>query len=373
MKTINVFSEIGKLKKVLVHRPGYELENLTPQWLDFLLFDEIPWLELAQKEHDAFVATLRKNDTEVYYLTDLIVETLEQNPELKIRFIRQFLTEANITSQTLHSEAETYLHAFTSTRKMIEKTMAGISKNDIPDYQLQTLNDYTHDYPFITDPMPNLYFTRDPSNSIGSGLSVNRMFTHTRYRETIYTDYIFRYHPEFKKANTFYYERNYPAAIEGGDVLVLSDAVLAVGISQRTKPGAIEILAKNIFFNYDTTFTTVLAFDLPKARTFMHLDTLFTQVDYNKFTMHSHMHKSVTVYELTKNPDLPGRLKVKPIKKHLSEILKDYLNREITLIPCGGDDKVAADREQWSDGANTVAMAPGEVIVYEEIMSPTNY
>jgi len=366
LKNINVFSEIGKLKKVLVHRPGKELENLTPQWLELLLFDDIPWLELAQKEHDVFAQTFRDNDIEVYYLEDLIAETLDQDIKIKNQFIDQFLQEAHVSSETLFNITKDYLHSYSSTKEMVLKTMAGVYKNDIPKWTKRTLLDYVHEYPFVTSPMPNLYFTRDPFSSIGNGVAINKMYTHTRFRETIYCDYILRYHKDFKKEPLeLYFEREFHSSIEGGDILVLSDKILAIGISQRTHPTAIEHLAKNVFFKYNTSFDTILAFDIPKERAFMHLDTLFTQVDYGKFTMHQHMHKSVTVYEITKDKSKPGKLHVKQIQKLLKNILVQYLKTEITLIPCGGDNTVAADREQWSDGANTVAIAPGEVIVYQ--------
>lgn len=365
MKILNVNSEVGRLKKVLLHRPGKELENLTPQWLERLLFDDIPWLELAQKEHDAFADVLRQNGVEVVYLADLVAETLDQDEEIKKQFILQFLEEANVTSETLRLKVIDYLYSFDKTKDMVEKTMAGIRNKEVPNFIKRTLTDYIGDYPFVTDPMPNLYFTRDPFSTIGNGISLNRMYTVTRSRETIYADYIFKYHHIYgNKKVPRYYNRDYKLAIEGGDILVLSDQLLAVGISERTHPTAIERLAKNLFYENETNYETILAFDIPKSRAFMHLDTVFTQIDHDKFTLHNQMDNPFKVYELKRDPNRPGKLLVKPIYERLDKILKDYLERDVTLIPCGGGDEIVSGREQWNDGANTLAIAPGEVVVY---------
>nr|HPN61282.1 arginine deiminase [Bacilli bacterium] len=366
MKLLNVKSEIGKLKKVLVHRPGKELDNLTPKMLEQLLFDDIPWLDMAVSEHNHFAALLQNKGVEVLYLSELVAQTLDTSREIRDLFIKQFITEANVTSETLASVLTDYLNSFTSTLAMVEKTMAGIRKAEVPNFTKRTLSDYIKDYPFVTDPMPNLYFTRDPFSIIENGLAISKMYTLTRSRETIYGDFIFKYHPLYGKASIDkYYDRHFLSTIEGGDILVLNDHTLAVGVSQRTHPAAIEKLAKNLFYNNKTNFETILAFDIPKSRSFMHLDTAFTQVDYGKFTIHHELKNAIRVYEITKDVNRPTKLLVKQIEKKLEPLLEHYLQCEVTLIPCGGEDIVSSDREQWNDGANTLAIAPGEVIVYE--------
>jgi arginine deiminase len=365
MQSLQVFSEIGRLKKVLLHRPGRELENLTPDWLERLLFDDIPWLELAQKEHDHFAQVFKDLGVEVVYLVDLVAETLDHDQTIKQQFINQFIEEAQITSETLRLIMVEYLKSFNETKAMVEATMAGIRKNEVPNWTKRTLTDYIGDYPFVCDPMPNLYFTRDPFTTIGCGIAMNKMSTITRNRETIYSDYIFKYHPIYGNSSLErYYDRENRLPIEGGDILVLSDEVLAVGISQRTHPTAIEKLAKNLFYTYETKFQTILAFDIPKSRAFMHLDTVFTQIDVNKFTIHNQLDDPFKVYELKKDIDRPGKLKVHPIYDRLDHILNHYLKTKVTLIPCGGGDRIVSSREQWNDGSNTLAIAPGEVIVY---------
>jgi len=366
MKKLNVTSEIGELKKVLLHRPGRELENLTPKWLEQLLFDDIPWLDLAQKEHDAFADVFRKNGVEVLYLVDLAAESLDISKEVKDQFIDQFLKESMITSDTLRIKVKEYLVSIEDTKKLVSVTMSGIRKIEIPNFEKRTLSDYIRDYPFVTDPMPNLYFTRDPFAIINGGVAISKMFSVTRSRETIYAEYIFKYHPIYGDDSIAkYYNRDMVSTIEGGDILVLSEKVLAVGVSQRTHPASIEKLAKNLFYLNETKYDTLIAFDIPKNRAFMHLDTIFTQVDYDKFLIHHDVQNVVKAYEVKRKPNSKSKLVVTPIEAKLEEILSKYMDRDITLIPCGGEDSVSADREQWNDGANTVVIRPGEVIVYE--------
>jgi arginine deiminase len=367
MSLLNIKSEIGELKKVLLHRPGRELENLTPKWLNQLLFDDIPWLDLAQKEHDAFADIFRENGVEVLYLVDLVAEALDSSSEIKERFINQFIEEASITSDTLKTLIFRYLNSMKKTRDMISVTMSGIRKDEVPNFTKRTLSDYIRDYPFVTDPMPNLYFTRDPFSIINNGVSISKMFSVTRSRETIYGEYIFKYHPLYGNTDIpHFYNRQMVPTLEGGDILVLSEKILAVGVSERTHPAAIERLAKNLFYFNKTEYEIVLAFDIPKSRAFMHLDTVFTQVDYDKFLIHQELRHEIKAYEITRSSTHRNKLNVLPIEGKLDEILSKYLGRKITLIPCGGeDDPVASDREQWNDGANTIVIRPGEVIVYE--------
>ena len=361
MSKINVYSEIGKLKTVLLHEPGEELHNLTPKHLDDLLFDDIPWLPLARKEHQKFAQTFIDAGVKVVYLVDLVVEALDTDEGVKDQFIKQFIKEANINSVTLSEIVYEYLKSFDDTRKMVLKTIAGIKKNELPDFRIRTLRDIIDEKQFATDPMPNLYFERDPFASIGDGVSLNSMYSVTRSRETIYGEYIFRYHPEYKNTKLFY-KRDLIKSIEGGDIMVLNKKTLIIGSSQRTTPVAIETLAKNLFYKEETSFENIIVLSIPKARTFMHLDTIFTQVDVNKFTIHQEVYSSLKIVEIHKGDN---KLVVNETKEELKEVLQRYLGHEVVLIPCGGEDTVSADREQWSDGSNTIAIAPGKVIAYE--------
>lgn len=359
---INVYSEIGKLKTVLLHRPGKELENLTPSVLDRLLFDDIPFLDVAQEEHDAFAETLRKEGVEVLYLTDLVSEALDSVSEKeKDAFIRQFIKESRIPNKSATDAIYVYLKKM-ETKAMIEKMIAGIKKTEIPEHFSGTIMEMLeNEYPFYTDPMPNILFQRDPFSSIGSGVAINHMYTATRQRETLFSDFLLKNHPRFKDQEIpTYYTRNQEHAIEGGDVLVLDSETLAVGISMRTNPYAIEDLARALFKQHES-FKTILAFNIPNTRAFMHLDTVFTQVDTGVFTVHSGVLSTMTIFEITKDGEA---LNIEKTVTTLDKILEKHLGIPVELISCGGKDVVDSEREQWNDGANTLAVEPGKVIAY---------
>lgn len=367
---INVKSEIAPLKKVLLHRPGAELLNLTPDTLSRLLFDDIPFLPEAQREHDEFAGILRENGVEVVYLEDLMAEVLELDDGILDKFIRQFIYEAGIKTPKYKTLVYEYLRSFVDKKELVLKTMEGIKLLEINrakrEIEKSLVDLVSEESDFLADPMPNLYFTRDPFASAGNGIILNKMYSVTRSRETIYAEYIFNYHPDFKGKVEKYYDRYLPYHIEGGDVLNLNDHVLAVGISQRTEAGAIDELAKNIFKNPNSKIDTILAFNIPVSRAFMHLDTVFTQIDFDKFTYHPGIMETLQVFEITEGdiPDSDEDLNVREIKGSLEEILEKYLGREITLIPCAGGEKTSAEREQWNDGTNTLCIAPGVVVVY---------
>lgn len=363
-KGLQVFSEIGKLKTVLLHRPGREIENLTPDLMDRLLFDDIPYLEIARDEHDAFAKIFVENDVEVLYLEDLAAEAVIEE-EVKSNFLDEFISEANIFNARKKAQIKDYLLGFDSTRDMVDKMMEGIYKDELSDYKRSSLADRIGaGYPFMIDPMPNLYFTRDPFATIGTGVSLNHMRNVTRARETLFAKYIFDHHPRFKDiVIPRWYDRNDDFAIEGGDELILSDKVVAIGVSERTDAAAVEKLARRIFAD-GQPFEVVLAFDIPKKRAFMHLDTVFTMVDHDKFTIHPEIEGPLTVYSLRKG-EKTGEIKIEKETMELEDILKKYLELdEVTLIRCGGGNPIHAAREQWNDGSNTLAIAPGEVIVY---------
>ena len=368
---INVKSEIGTLKKVLLHRPGNELLNLTPDTLSRLLFDDIPFLPEAQKEHDEFAHILKENGIEVVYLEDLMAEVLELGDDIENKFIRQFIFEAGIRTPKYKELVFDYLKSFVNKKELVLKTMEGIKIEEIPrkkrEVEKSLVDLVSDESEFLADPMPNLYFTRDPFASAGNGVILNKMYSVTRNRETIYAEYIFNYHPEYKGKINKYYDRYLPYHIEGGDVLNLSNHVLAVGISQRTESGAIDELAKNMFRNPDCEIDTILAFNIPESRAFMHLDTVFTQIDYDKFTFHPGIMDNLEVFVITEGdiPDSDEDLNVKKVEGSLEEILERYLGRKVTLIPCAGGERISSEREQWNDGTNTLCIAPGVVVVYD--------
>ena len=366
MSGICVRSEIGALRKVLLHRPGRELLNLTPDRLEELLFDDIPYLREAQREHDAFAETLRQNGVEVVYLEDLMTQVLEAHPELTDTFLHQWLTEGGIRTQRWQDRLTDYLRSHFEGKALVEKTMEGITlaeMGNVKAYSLQDMIAPPDD--LIVDPMPNLYFTRDPFASVGTGILLHRMHFPTRRRETLYADYIFTYHPDYAGQVPRSYDRDMHGSIEGGDVLNLSAETLAIGISQRTSPDGIEIAARNLFRDERAQVRRVLAFDIPRCRAFMHLDTVFTQIDRGLYTIHPAILGPLTVYELTPGPADKGGLKIRRIDSDLEHILAEYTGVDkVELIPCGGGDLIAAAREQWNDGSNTLCIAPGKIVVY---------
>lgn len=363
---IQVNSEIGKLKTVLLKRPGKELENLVPDYLDGLLFDDIPFLKVAQQEHDHFAQVLQDEGIEVLYLEKLAAQSIEDS-NVREQFIDDVLAESRKTILG-HEKEIKKLFSTLSNQALINKIMAGVRKEEI---QLESthLVEYMDDkYPFYLDPMPNLYFTRDPQASIGRGMTVNRMFWRARRRESIFISYILKHHPRFKDENIpLWMGRDCPFNIEGGDELVLSKDVLAIGISERTSAQAIERLARRIFKDSLSTFKKVVAIEIPTSRTFMHLDTVCTMIDYDKFTTHSAILKSegnMNIF-IIEYDDKAEDIKIQH-SSHLKQTLEEVLDvDEITLIPTGNGDIIDGAREQWNDGSNTLCIRPGVVVTYD--------
>lgn len=354
-RKIKVYSEIGNLKTVLLHRPGGEIENLIPEQLSRLLFDDIPFLKVARTEHDNFAKVLSDNGVEVLYLENLATQAIKDK-EIRELFLNEVISESEIKDIDITKALKDYFRALPD-REMIDMIIAGTRKKDIG------LSEENDDYPFIMEPMPNLYFTRDPFAAMGKGITLNHMRNHIRHRETIFGKYIFKYHPDFKNSNIpLWYDREDSYSIEGGDELILSNDVIAIGNSERTSAEAIMQVAKKLF--REETFKTVLMFNIPKSRAFMHLDTVFTMIDYDKFTVHEGIEGNLKVSAISydyKNKELI----VKEEEDSLEKILSKYLNKDISLIRCGGGDRVVSRREQWNDGSNTLAISPGSVITYE--------
>lgn len=363
---IHVTSEIGELQTVLLKRPGKEVENLTPDYLQQLLFDDIPYLPIIQKEHDYFAQTLRNRGVEVLYLEKLAAEALVDK-KLREEFVDRILKEGQADVNVAHQTLKEYLLSF-SNEELIQKIMGGVRKSEIETSKKTHLYELMEDhYPFYLDPMPNLYFTRDPAASVGDGLTINKMREPARRRESLFMEYIIKYHPRFAKHNVpIWLDRDYKFPIEGGDELILNEETIAIGVSARTSAKAIERLAKNLF-SRQNKIKKVLAIEIPKCRAFMHLDTVFTMVDYDKFTIHPAIQGpkgNMNIYILEKGSD-EETLKITH-RTSLMEALKEVLGlSELALIPCGGGDVIASAREQWNDGSNTLAIAPGVVVTYD--------
>jgi len=359
---IHNFSEIGKLNKVLLHRPGKELEALTPATIERLLFDDIPYLEVAQKEHDIFAQTLRDNGVEVVYYVDEVAKAIS-DPALQIQLVNDFLNLSKINAKGLRASMTSYLLDM-SPKEMVAKLIAGILRKEVATKRATSLMDIANDdYPFVSDPMPNLYFTRDPGACVGNGINIHRMHTPARRRESLLLKYMYLYNQSFAApGNKQWYDIDDNFSIEGGDVLVLSKDIVAIGLSQRTTVSGAENFARNLLQNSE--FKKVLAFDIPKTRAFMHLDTVFTMIDYDKFTIHPEIEGPLALYEMTL--DQNGELRFNALKDELEKLLALELKLPaVELLRCGGGDLMAAQREQWNDGSNTLCIRPGVVITYE--------
>ena len=362
---IHVYSEIGKLKTVMLHRPGKELENLAPDILHRMLIDDIPYLKIAQEEYDAFAHVLRQQGIKVLYLEDLLAESLTDE-KVRRAFLDQLLDESSIKKQDpLHQLLLNYLQEL-PTKEMVKTVIAGIRKSAIHN-STPSLADLAEDpdYPFYLDPMPNVYFTRDQQAAIGSGMTINRMTFRARRRESLFMETILKNHPDFKNATIpVWRDRYHYGRLEGGDELVLNNHVLAVGISQRTSATAITDLAHNLFGH--SSYDTILAIKIPHNHAMMHLDTVFTMINYDQFTVHPFILDKagkIDIYVL--QPDDHNGVKITE-KNDLVQVLKENLHlSELDLIPTGGGDPIAAPREQWNDGSNTLAIAPGEVVTYD--------
>ncbi|MEE9728529.1 arginine deiminase [Listeria seeligeri] len=361
--TLNITSEIGKLRTVLVKRPGSELENITPEYLHSLLFDDIPYLKMMQKEHDYFVKTMQDAQIEVLYLENLAAEALRESGDKEIFLTKMIQESSQLDASALY--VRDYLMSFDE-KDMIKKLMSGVKKSEIPARKKKHLNEMMENqYPFFLDPLPNLYFTRDPAAVIGNGVTINKMFQPARRKESMFMELILQHHPRFSKQEIpIWTDREAQFPMEGGDELILNKKTILIGVSERTDARAVEQLAEKLF-SRETQIKRVLAVEIPETRSFMHLDTVFTMVNYDQFTIHpaiQNQQGELNVYILEQGDN---GLEITP-RKDFQRVMAEVLEvPEVDFIPCGGEDVIVSAREQWNDGANTLAIAPGEVITYD--------
>ncbi len=360
-KVMQVNSEVGPLKKVLLHRPGQELKNLTPRYLEDLLFDEIPWLARAQKEHDGFARALKDSGAEVYYIDHLLQEIVE-DPDVKSELIKKHLKASPLIEPDVINTIYNYLSE-KEPGQLVSTIMAGLPKQEIQHLkQYRTLSDLTlNSYPFYLAPLPNMYFTRDHGAMIGNKLQVSSMFNPARRLETIFLRMVQKYHPLFKDVDLTFTEE-IPYGIEGGDVLVINSDTLIIGLSERTTEEAIEWVANKYLVEKELV-KQIVVLQIPSTRTYMHLDTVFTMVDRDKFLIYPGISDTLSVYWLEK-----GRAGVVDAKNGftLKEALGKTLGeKQVDIIYSGANDEITAAREQWGDSTNTLAVKPGTVICYD--------
>ncbi len=360
-KAIQIWSEVGPLKKVLLHRPGLELKNLTPNYLEDLLFDEIPWLAKAQVEHDGFARSLSENGVEVFYVSSMLLDIVG-DLEVKSELIKRHLKASPLIEPDVLDTIYQYLYEL-SPEELVSTIIAGLSKHEIRHLKKYiSLSDLTLDsYPFYLAPLPNMYFTRDHGAMIGSRLQISTMFLTARRLETIFLRVLQKYHPLFKDVELSFHEE-IPYGIEGGDVFILNRDTLMIGLSERTTEEAIEWVAHKYIVEKEMV-KQIIVVQIPSRRAYMHLDTVFTMVDIDKFLMYPGVKDQVNVYWLERGLD--NRVNASN-GYSLQGALRKALNlKNVDIIYSGDNDEITAAREQWGDSTNTLAVKPGTVICYD--------
>ena len=354
---IHVYSEIGELESVLVHEPGREIDYISPSRVDELLFSAILESHDARKEHKEFVQILKNEGVNVVELTDLVTETYDLvDAKTKEKLLDEFVDDSEpALTPELKAAVKKFLKARKSTREMIEYMMAGITKYDL---KIEAKNE------LIVDPMPNLYFTRDPFASVGNGVTIHFMRYKVRQRETLFSRFIFTNHPKLMKT-PWYYDPSMKLSIEGGDVFIYNNDTLVVGVSERTDLQTITLLAKNIKANKECEFKRIVAINVPKWTNLMHLDTWLTMLDKDKF-LYSPIANDVFKfwdYDLVNGGAEP---QPKENGLPLDKLLESIINKKPILIPIAGNNAsdIEVARETHFDGTNYLAIKPGVVIGY---------
>jgi len=350
----DVRSEVGRLRTVLLHRPGNELKRLTPRNNDALLFDGLPWVDRAQQEHDAFAETLRSHDVEVLYLSTLLIETLA-NPAARAKAVEDLVSDIRLGG-TLRSFLRRYL-ADLEPEELAEIMMAGLRNDEVAGSGSLVAALYLPE-DFLIDPLPNLLFTRDSSVWIGDCVAITSLAMPARRRETQLTDLIYAFHPRFNGVERIHGWRE--EFLEGGDVLALADGVLAVGVGERTHPSGAERVARTVFGL--GLARTVLVVPINQDRATMHLDTICTMVDVDAVVMYPNIAHQLCAIAV--RPGSDSELVIAEPAPFL-EAAADAMGLDQLRLIDTGLDPVTAEREQWDDGNNTLAIAPKVAVAYE--------
>ncbi len=357
------WSEVGLLKMVLLHRPGAELLNLTPRYLNELLFDEIPWLAKARAEHDSFANILREQGVQVFYVDQLLSDILK-DPGVKSELIKKRMASSLTGAEVAGTDDPVYNFLNGTEPEQLSRTIiAGLRKHEVQHLKkYTTLRDLTVDsYPFCLAPLPNMYFTRDHGAMIGKNMQISTMFLPARRRETILLRYICKHHPIFEGVELTS-EEEIPYGIEGGDMAVLNKDSLMIGLSERTTEKAIEWVAHNYLVEKEMVKQIVVV-QIPSRRAYMHLDTVFTMVDRDKFLMYPGVKDDLYVYWLERGGE--GRVAASSGYSLQGALGRALGLKQVEIICPSADDEITAAREQWNDSDNTLAIKPGTLICYD--------
>jgi arginine deiminase len=366
--SFNVQSEVGSLRQAIVHRPGLELSRLTPQNVGSLLFDDVMWAKKAKEEHDAFAEALRDKGVTVHYFGQLLGETLN------LADGRAFVLDRVCTPEILGPNlvaAVRKLFDDLDGHELAEYLVGGVLKADLHPRRPQSLRwDMLRADDFVLPPLPNHLFQRDNSCWIYRGVSVNPMAKPARQRETLHSRAIYRYHPMFAGADFFCYYgdddgSHLPATVEGGDVHVLGNGAVMIGMGERTTPMAVELLTRALLTSGQAS--TVIAIELPAARATMHLDTVMTMIDRSTFVLYPYLDRHLRSWTLKAGA---GEAGISVTRNHsLWDTLAEVLDVDKVTVLTTDEDIRAAEREQWDDGTNYLAVAPGVIFGYERNVS----
>ena len=355
---LHVDSEVGALRRVVLHRPGRELTRLTPANKDDLLFDDVLWVQRARQEHDAFADILRERGVEVLYLGELLTDVLLMD-DVRAQVVEHTLRAANLRPSPA-LEVHEWLDGL-GAAELTDLLIGGIAWEELPFQAGALAARVAVPGGFAIPPLPNHYFTRDTSAWVYNGVCINTMAKPARSREAVHLDAIYRHHPVFADQEHEVWSDGLalPAHTEGGDILVVGDGCVLIGMGERTRPVTVELLAERLFAA--GAARQVIAVRIPPQRASMHLDTILTMVDRDAFTIYPEVRDTLDTYSLR-----PGPKGLAIDREHdLFTALSRALDQpRLRLFETGGD-RYEAEREQWDDGNNVLALAPGVVVAYE--------
>ena len=373
MTELHVGSEVGALRKVIVHRPGLELRRLTPENHAELLYDDIIWVRRAQLEHDAFVQVLRDHDVEVYYVEQLLEEAISHDPKARQQAVEQVVDEQSV-GKGLVADLRALCNE-SDPRRLAQILIGGLTRAEAEGRDMgEPSLTYRMSAPtdFVVWPLPNTLFTRDASCWLYDGVTLNPMFYRSRRRETLNMELIYRFHPMFQQAT---FQRWYPtddvarleedfgrASIEGGDVMPIGNGTVLVGVSERTTASMAEQMARALFRAGGAE--RVIACQMSRDRGHMHLDTVFTMLDRDAVTTFPKVVEKIRAFSLRPG-DNEDSIRITEETSFLDAVTDALQVKRLRVVPTGGDDFEAL-REQWDDGNNVVALNPGTVIAYSK-------
>lgn len=355
-RVVNIFNEVSLLKKVILHKPGNEFLNLIPNNMKMHLFKDIPDLNRMQKEHDAYANILRKNGVDVIYLIDLMVECLNVNANIKDKFIKQFIKEADIKINFIYNEVYKLLSSITDNRKLINKCIEGIRYSEIkvPNSSFFNINSSNG---LVIEPLVNLCFLHDILIGIGNDFIISSRKNDIRHRESIFFEYIFKYHPKYKNSK-LYNDRYSNDLINTSDILVLNDEILCVGLTNNTTSVGLCNLANKIL--KDKKYKYIIVLDVNGKLKELSLDSIITMIDKDKFLIHNELLDNLNIYELSLHNE---KIVINTLHMSLDKVLEKYLHlKQLIMIKCGKGNYFDFEREQMHHAINVLCIKTKNIL-----------